>query len=107
MKFETVNNYTLYLGLNDKDTYVQIINTDEAENMARDIVTKFVGGATFSKAKGYWVDENQNPTIENTIIIKFSNIDENIIENICELLKTTFNQNCIMIEKTQSMVTFF
>lgn len=106
MKFETVNNYKLYVGLNDKDTYVQIMATDKAENRIRNIVSEIVGGATFSNKQGYWVDELGNPTIENTIEILISNSSDEIVEIICKKLNAELNQNCIMVEKSKVEVAF-
>lgn len=106
MKFENVNNYKLYVGLNDKDTYTQIIDTDEAEKIAKIIVGELAGGATFSKKQGYWVDEKSNPTTENTLEIMISNCNDDIIETICTTLRDRFNQNCVMIEKSITMVAF-
>lgn len=106
MKFKEVNNYKLYVGLNDKDTYTQIIDTNTAENYAKKIVGEFVGGATFSNKQGYWIDELGNPTSKNTIEILISNCNDEIIEELCTILKGEFNQNCIMVEKSTSMVAF-
>lgn len=106
MKFKNVNNYKIYLGLNDKDKYVQIISDNEAENIARNIVSNIVGGATFSNKQGYWVDEYGNPTIENTIEILISNSNDETIEEICIALRDKFNQNCVMVEKYTTQVAF-
>ena len=42
MNFETIATYNLYVGLNDKDTYKQIIDDDNAMNLVRDIVSNIV-----------------------------------------------------------------
>ena len=106
MIFNQVNNYKLYVGLNDKDSYVQIIASEEAENRSRIIVGELVGGATFSNKQGYWVDELGNPTMENTIEITISNCNDEVIEEVCRKLNAEFNQNCIMVEKTVVQVAF-
>lgn len=112
MKFKTINSYKLYVGLNDRDSYKQIIKTEDAMKIVKDIVCEFIGGATFSKAEGYWEDENGNPTRENTIIIEIVNFDrddrfEDVIAYVAEDLKVALNQNCIMIEKSERQVTYF
>lgn len=106
MKFEIVNNYNIYVGLNDKDKYEQIISTDNAEILIRNIVTEKVGGATFSKAEGYWEDENHNPTRENTIIVKIAYAEDDIVEEICGQINKALNQNCVMVEKIESKIAF-
>ena len=106
MKFETINNYNLYIGLNDKDTYEQIINDDFAMQLVRDTVSGIVGGATFTKSFGYWVDEFGNETSETTIVVKITATDDAHIERICAKLNHALNQNCIMVEKTETQVAF-
>lgn len=53
MKFETVNNYKLFCGLNDKDKYIQIIKTENAIEIIKSIVCSKVGGATFNMNEGF------------------------------------------------------
>lgn len=106
MNFETIATYNLYVGLNDKDTYKQIIDDDNAMNLVRDIVSNIVGGATFTKSFGYWVDEFGNETSESNIVVKITATDDEHIERICAKLNHALNQNCIMVEKTESKITF-
>lgn len=106
MKFETINNYNLYIGLNDKDEYEQLICDETAMDIVREIVTSVVSGATFTKSFGYWVDEFGNETTESTIVVKITMTDDNSIEKICGELNESLNQNCIMVEKTQTQVAF-
>lgn len=106
MNFEKIETYNLYVGLNDKDKYEQIITDDEAMKLVREIVGNVVGGATFSKSFGYWVDEFGNPTNESTIVIKITDCDEHIIHCICKNLNDALNQNSIMVERIVSEVAF-
>lgn len=46
--------WTLYLGLNDKDTKVQKIATVEAYKVAMNILSQFVEGATIFEANGIY-----------------------------------------------------
>lgn len=106
MDFKNVNRYKIFVGLNDKDTYKQIVDTNEAENRIQIIVSEMVGGATFSKSQGFWVDSFGNETRENTIEIMISNCNDDVIEEICIKLRDEFNQNCVMVEKSISQIAF-
>lgn len=106
ISFEIIATYNLYVGLNDKDTYEQIFDDDYAMETVRNIVTKIVGGATFSKSFGHWVDEFGNETNETSIVVKIVGTDDAHIERICGELNHILNQNCIMVEKSESQIAF-
>lgn len=106
INYETIPTYNLYIGLNDKDTYEQIINDDFAMQLVRDTVSNIVGGATFTKSFGHWVDEFGNETSETTIVVKITATDDEHIERICAKLNHALNQNCIMVEKSEVQIAF-
>ena len=106
IEYEKINTYNLYVGLNDKDKYIQIIDDEYAMNLVRDTVTNIVGGATFTKSFGYWVDELGNETRETTIVVKITMTDDEHIERIGTKLNHVLNQNCIMVEKSVSEIAF-
>ena len=106
ISFENIATYNLFVGLNDKDTYEQIIDDEFAMQTVRDVVSNIVGGATFTKSFGHWVDEFGNETTESTIVVKITATDDEHIERICAKLNHALNQNCIMVEKTVSQIAF-
>ena len=106
ISFENIPTYNLFIGLNDKDTYEQIVDDDFAMQTVRDVVSNIVGGATFTKSFGHWVDEFGNETTESTIVVKITATDDEHIERICKILNSKLNQNCIMVEKTESQIAF-
>ena len=67
--------YTMYVGTNDKDTYEQIISTEDAKSIIDNICFKYLEGYTIQDAKGSWVDENGLVTHENTIVCYFDDTD--------------------------------
>ena len=106
INFENIATYNLYVGLNDKDKYIQIIDDDFAMQTVKDIVTNIVGGATFTKSFGHWVDEFGNETNETSIVIEIVGTDDEHIERICAKLNVALNQNCIMVKKSVSQIAF-
>ena len=106
ISFENIATYNIYVGLNDKDTYTQIIDDDFAMQTVKDIVTNVVGGATFTKSFGHWVDEFGNETNETSIVIKIVGTDEANTVNIGSKMNHALNQNCVMVEKSVSQIAF-
>lgn len=89
--------YTLYIGLNDKDTYTQLISNDDARAIVDDICFKYVDAFTSSEARGSWTDESGVPTYENTLIYMFSDTSEEQITAIMDEVLTALNQSSILM----------
>lgn len=106
VNFKNIATYNLYIGLNDKDTYTQLVDDNFAMQIVRDTVSNIVGGATFTKSYGHYVDEFGNTTTESTIVVKIVATDDEHIERICAKLNHALNQNCIMVEKSVSQIAF-
>ena len=99
--------YTLYIGTNDKDTYEQIIPTDEAVEIVNAIIAKHAGGYTFNNAVGGWVDELDIWTHENTLVYTLSWIDEETVGVIMDEVLAALNQNSILLERNYVSSVFY
>jgi hypothetical protein len=99
--------YLLYIGLNDKDTYEQIIPTDIARGIISEIVSRHVGGWTITEARGGWVDETGVLTTENTLIYSFIYVEESDIIAIMQEVLVALNQNTILVERRDVSSLFF
>lgn len=97
---------TLYVGLNDKDTKEQRIDTLEAVKIATNIITANTGGGTLYNAKGIYTHENGVIVIENTLRIELYNCKPEPLKTIITTLKATLNQESI-IKETQLVTTEF
>lgn len=106
-QMETGEKYVLYIGTNDKDTYTQLIPTEEARDIVNAICTKYVDGYTASEAKGGWVDETDTLTQENTLVYAFYEVTEEQLVNIMEEILTALNQNSILLEKQKAIYTYY
>jgi hypothetical protein len=100
-------NYILYIGTNDKETYEQIIPTDEAKRIVNEICAKYVDGYTVSEAQGGWVDEHGILTQENTLIYSFIGAEESDIIAIMNEVLVALNQNSILVEKNDISSIFY
>ena len=91
--------FILYVGLNDKDTKTQKIDTLSAYNLTNNILLNYVEGATVTQSKGIYKHNNGNVVIENTLIIELLFTDTTIVEQIANDLKKALNQESIAIQK--------
>ena len=90
--------FTLYLGLNDKDSKVQEINTIEAYKTTQNILKSYVDGATIFEAIGMYTHENGSMVIETTLRIELLFTDIETVKRIVATLKTVFNQESIAVQ---------
>lgn len=97
--------YSLYLGLNDKDTKTQKIDTLEAYKILCNLLKSYnIEGFTVYNAHGFYVHDDGTYTVENTLKVELMFIDEITIDNIIKQLKIIFNQESIIkqVEKVTS-----
>lgn len=93
--------FTLYVGLNDKDTKLQKIGTLAARDIANNIITQETDGFTISEAQGYYRHEDGTITIENTLRIELLFVDIEVIKRLVKQFKILFNQESIAVEETE------
>ena len=93
---ETVR-YTLYIGLNDKDTGTQEISTEKAREIVDAICCKYVEGFTVFQAQGGWTDDSGQITKENTLVYMFSYADPTQITAIMDEVIPVLNQSVILV----------
>lgn len=94
-----MDKYILYVGLNDKDTKTQKIDTLSAYNLTNNILLNYVEGVTVTQSKGIYKHNNGNVVIENTLIIELLFTDKTTVETIAKELKIALNQESIAIQK--------
>ncbi len=91
--------YTLYIGLNDKDTYEQMISTEDALDKANQIVADHAGGYTQMSARGGWTNDDGTMGHENTLVYIIYDVDEASLKAMLDELLKEFNQSSILVEK--------
>ena len=94
-----MDKYILYVGLNDKDTKTQKIDTLSAYNLTNNILLNYVEGATVTQSKGIYKHNNGKVVIENTLIIELLFTDKTTVETISKERKMALNQESIAIQK--------
>ena len=97
--------YEIYMGLNDKDTKTQKIDTLEAYKIVSNQVAQRFDGGTVFQASGVYKHENGTVVIENTLKIEIILFDKSITEKsvreFVEYLKTTFNQESLAVQHSK------
>ena len=98
-KADICEKYSLYLGLNDKDTYEQIISTEDALEKANLICAKYAGGYTQLSARGGWTNDDGTLGHENTIVYLLYDISEENLKKLLDEFLKEFNQSSVLVEK--------
>lgn len=96
----------LYVGLNDKDTKTQKIDTVESIKIVTNIITKNTDGGTIYNATGIYTHDNGAIVIENTLRIELIDCKESALNNIIQSIKTALNQESI-IKQTETINSVF
>lgn len=99
--------YSLYIGTNDKDTYTQVIPFDTCLTKVTEICTKYTGGCTIYEANGYWKDDTNAITKEQSIVCILEDITKEKVYKICDEVIVELNQNSILIETQNVISTYY
>lgn len=91
--------FTLYMGLNDKDTKTQKISTVEAYKVVSSILMKSFDGATIYEATGIYKHDDGTFVRENTLRIELLFAEETRVRELVDTLKVVFNQESIAVQK--------
>ena len=98
--------YSLTIGKNDKDLKKQILNDESIESLITSALHhNSIECFTMLDCAGFYTYENGQNVKERSVRIEVctnENIDSNI-KNTIELLKTSLNQECIMVEKEKKI----
>ena len=99
MDFEQLAKYTLYIGLNDKDSKKQQVNRKDAEQL----ISQIVGDCTMSDCKGIYTHEDGDRVNENTLKVEILFKTDAQVSGYCDLIKELLNQESIAITKSYEM----
>lgn len=93
-----MNKYTLYIGLNDKDTKRQQIDNLEASKVVQNILTEKTGGGTIYNATGVYKHDDGTIIIENTLRVEILAAALDPIKEAVTVIKTALNQESIILQ---------
>ena len=96
---EQLEKFTLYVGLNDKDTKKQEIPTEDAMKL----VSKVVGDNTTQIVHGHYTHDDGSEVDETTLKVELLFKEESDVRLYCTDLKRLLNQESIAVNKEISM----
>lgn len=91
--------FTLYLGLNDKDTKTQKIGTIEAYKVVENLIAEDFGGGTIYEARGVYRHDDGQIVKENTLRIELLFTTLEAVKGLVATLKRAFNQESIAVQR--------
>ena len=101
------NKYLLYIGTNDRETYLPRMPLAEARGIVNDICKKYVDGFSVQALQGAWEDEQGVWTSEDTLVYSISGADEGAIIAIMDEALQALNQSSILVEKDEVRLTYY
>ena len=105
--FKMSKMFNVFVGLNDKDTKIQEVETDKALEIVKSLCWEMFEGATVSIAFGLYKHDNGDKVTENTIRIELMTDDTDKIKTLVNELKRIFNQESIMVTIINPDVCFW
>lgn len=100
---EQLEKYTLLIGLNDKDSKQQEVETQDAMKL----VTNVVGDNTMQVVQGHYTHEDGTEVDETTLKVELLFKKESDIRLYCKDIKRLLNQESIAVNKEISMSALF
>ena len=99
--------FTMCIGLLDKDTKKQEINTIDAFKVASNIFEQTKGGATITEGRGVYTHHDGTIVIEPTLVCTIYGAEMQNIKEAADALKVALNQESVAIEETESNSIFY
>lgn len=107
MKFEKKQEIQLFIGLYDKDTKKQEIASNTALQYVNDLLTMFFEGATSFICNGIYKHIDGTTVCEPSISILLYDVDVATVQEFCDKVKTTLNQESLLVKENQVSICFY
>ena len=104
---KTMKKFTMCVGLLDKDTKQQEINTLDAFKVASNVFAQTTGGATITEGRGVYTHNDGTIVIEPTLVCVVYGGEMQDIKKAADALKVALNQESVAIEETESNSIFY
>lgn len=101
--------HTLTIGLNDKDTYKQIYTTKQAIERLKQVLQRHTSGYTIRQAQGGYTHDNGTFISENSLIVEIiQKLPRKVVKALVEDIKSPqcLNQESIVYKKSKAKGVF-
>jgi Protein of unknown function (DUF3574). len=99
--------WTVYVGLNDKDEARPLFSSEEAKSKLNAVAAKHVRGFTVREAEGFWLSDTGQQFSEKTLIYDFLETTEQQLAAVIEEMKTSMNQESVLVERNETLSIFY
>ena len=99
--------FVMCVGLLDKDSKRQEVNTIDAFKVASNIFASTTGGATITEGRGVYTHEDGTVVIEPTLVCTIYGANLQTVKTAADALKVALNQESVAIEETESNSIFY
>ena len=96
---DTLNRYTLYIGLNNMYSKIQEVSTEDAQRT----VNRICGDNTTQVVKGHYTHEDGTQVDETTLKVELLFKDDASVRLMCQDLKRELQQESIAVSKSLEM----
>ncbi len=98
--------WTIYIGLNDKDTGAQKFSTEKYLSILKEVCRAYHVAFSFYPITGGYFHEDGRYTEENTLTLMLMNVEKDTVMEIAKDLCVFFHQESIMVTGDPCSVVF-
>lgn len=98
--------YNVFIGFNDKDTYKQVISTENIIEMINKVCFQRNVGFSMTTSKGGYIHDNGTYVFEESIQLSLIGITKEMALEIAKTLKKMLNQECVFVNVYNSVDTY-
>ena len=99
--------FVMCVGLLDKDSKAQEVNTLDAFKVVSNIFANTTGGATITEGRGVYTHNDGTVVIEPTLVCTVYGSDLRTVKEAADAIKVALNQESVAIEEMESVSMFY
>ena len=101
-----ITSFFIYVGLNDKETGTKLFDSEKYLSVLRTVCRNYRVAFTVEIVHGGYFHEDGRYTEEETLVVGFVQISEEIVAEIAKDLCTFFNQESVMVASSPATIYY-